>query len=295
MTKRGWVALCAVAALVLVAILARPRLHRSGFPTAEVQVGREAGVFEVPFRLAERLGFFRQEGVSVRIISAPAALRLTPGGTSWPIVGVVGSRPDAFVVSAADDPGFRLAWLAGLPLAYPRGDSALAAWAKSVLSLHEISPASLDPLSPREIELLWTSGHLPYLLADAPTWLRLSPPPAPIRPAAALGASTGPGMAWVLTGHGPEVPRILAALNLALWYLHTHSPQTVASVFRGNRALKALIAVADRYGLYAASTYPTRQDYERSRRLALFDGRSWPPYERAVDRIPAVHALALTP
>lgn len=297
MTKRGWL-LCTVmfgVALASAALWARPRPRRPSVPVVAVEVPRDAGVFRVPFRLAEQLGFFRQEGIAVRLTTDPAALRLVPAGTAWPIIGVVGSRPDAFVVSSIDDPGFRLAWLAGVPLAYPRADGALAAWAKAVLALHGVSPAALDPLSSREIALLWATGHLPYLLADAATWLRLTPPPAPLRPAAALGASTGPAMTWVMAGRRQAAPQVLAALNLSLWYLQNHPPRAVARILKAPRSFQRVIAVAERYHFYAPSTYPTRPDYERTRRLAALLGRAWRPYDRAVDTRPAVSALALTP
>jgi hypothetical protein len=294
MVKRGAVLAALVILALLGLVLARKRPGRPALPTVTIEVPQNAGVFRLPFQIGERLGFFRQAGIAVRLVREKAALRLSPVGSSWPILGVVGSRPDAFVISPVDDPGFRLAWLSGVPVAYPAGQEMLTVWAKAVWTMHNVEPAALDPLSASEIGQLWAMGHLPYLLTDVETWLGLNPPPAAVRPAAALGASTGPIFTWVITGRAPEAPRVLAALNMALWYLANHSPKAAAEVVRAPR-LRRLLAITDRYHLLAPSTYPILLDYERARKLARLVGDAWPPYDRAVDTAPAIQALALTP
>ena len=210
--------------------------------------------------------------------------------------GVVSLGAGAAILAPRADPGFRLAGLNQVPVVYPRESPGLTGLFQGVMALHDISPPWLVPLAESRILTLWKEGLLPYVLANSSLWYRLSRLRRSTRVLAVLAASTGPIPTSVVYGHGPKLPPFLAALNLSLWYLRTHSPATIAK----NIASPALpvaweVAMAQRYHWLAPATMPTRSAYERGRAFWINAGIAWPAYGDGVARRPSLIALTLTP
>lgn len=264
-----------------------------------VKVATSAALAQIPLELAQDLGFFRQQGIAVT--SSPAAdasITIANAGQHWPIVAAIGQGADGFVVGPRADPGFRLAALTDVPIAYPAHDQSLAVLVTAVMTLHGLPKPMLDPLSVKQITRLWRNRHVPYLVANASLWHELLAIDPKAKPLAVLSASTGPIPDWVIYSHSKDLPAFLAAVNLSLWYISTHTPASIVDALSPSQRhpdTRWLITLAERYQWYSPSTVIPKTRYERGQRFWALTGITWPHYIRAVDSAPAVTALSITP
>ncbi len=267
--------------------------------TITVNIGRTGPLAQIPLDLAQSLGLFHQQGIQVLISQHPPSdIVIGPAGRRWPIYGVIGQGINGLVVSPEPDPGFRLAGLEQVPIAYPQSQPSLA-WAfRGLMRTHAVRDTLLEPLGTEAIIRLWQAHHLAYVLVDAALWQRLHRTDPSATLLAVLSASMGPTPTVTVSGQNRSLPQFLAALNLSLWYLTTHRPKNILPLLP--RCLRTpqtrlFIQLAERYQWYAASTVPTRQDYQRGVLFWRTLGVKWPDYYRAVDTRPSLVALSLTP
>ncbi len=275
-------------------------VHRPPSPRMEavvIHIAPSQSLAALCVRLGQNLGFFAQEGIRVVEGSSHRAdIRILPAGSRWPIRGVISLGAEAAIVAPRRDPGFRLAGLNQVPVVYPGEYPTLTGIFEGVMALHDISHPWLVPLAESRILTLWKEGLLPYVLANSSLWYRLLRLRRSARVLAVLAASTGPIPTSVVNGRGPKLPPFLAALNLSLWYLRTHSPATIAkSVSSTGLPVTWEVATAQRYHWLAPASLPTRSTYERGRAFWMNAGIAWPAYRDGVRRHPSLIALTLTP
>jgi hypothetical protein len=270
-------------------------------PLAVVRVhfDSQSALAEIPLAVANRLGLFRQQGITVQAGTADrSAITIGPAGHAWPITGVLTQGLDGLVAAPHADPGFRLAALRQVPIAYTRGDRALAFTFQIVMHQHQIDDYMLEPLDVKEVMTLFTRGHLPYVLVEATLWARLASGQPDAHILAALSAASGPIPSIVVTGSDGALPNFLAALNLSLWYIETEPAVTVWNQLPPRlhtHEILTVLQLADRYQWFSPSTVPDRQRYQRGQALWSALGHPWPSYYRAVNARPALTALSLTP
>jgi hypothetical protein len=276
-----------------------PSAKTSSTPRLSVHIAESSRFAALPVDLSQALGFFRQQGIRLQQTSAHrASLTVGPIGGRWPVVGIVNRGLDGFVLGAVKDPGFRLTALNQVPVAYPKNDPALALAFRALMRIHHVTDFLLEPLTPTHMLRLWQSGHLPYVVANAALryhLLRSDPQGVTL---VVLSATTGPMPSLVVSGRSHVLPQFLAGLNLALWYLETHTPQQVWSILPPRlRTAQSLsfIEEADRHHWFSPTTVPSHRDYDRARAFWQNVGVHWPTYYRAVDMQPSLIALSLTP
>jgi hypothetical protein len=91
---------------------------------------------------------------------------------------------------------------------------------------------------------------------------------------------------------GARLSRLLAGLNLALWYLNTTPPSVAAAQISGRPGDSRLIEIlheARRYHFWPATTFPDEAAFLRRRNVF---NPNWPTYFDAVNPTPARQALA---
>lgn len=265
-----------------------------------IYIAQGQGLARLSVRLGQKLGFFAQQGVRVvEGSSHRATIRILSAGSHWPISGVVSLGAEAAIIAPRADPGFRLAGLNQVPVAFMRERPALAGLFEGIMALHNISHPWLVPLAESRILSLWKQDRLPYVLVSSSLWYHLLHLRPSARVQAVMSASTGPIPTSVVCGHGSKLPAFLAALNLSLWYLRTHSPAVIARSIGGRPSLalplRWEVAQAQRYHWIAPVTLPTLNAYERGRAFWLNVGITWPVYDYGVTRHPSLTALDLTP
>lgn len=286
-----WGLLLALSAVAVGLWLRQPFPAPPPQATVSVTLASRDPFFLLPYLLAERLGSFADLHLAVRqAANAPVQLG-TPLAGPHPVTGYLALYPDLVLVSPEPDPHFRLIQIKELPLAY-QADADVIPWATRVFAQHHVQPRAFEALSTSAILRLWSSGRLPYAVVDLPLLLRLQqqrPQPSVL---AFFGASTGPLPAFTVNGKSTYLDRLLAGMNLSLWYLHTHPANTVAKLLGGAGGLSSaewqqVIRLGLHYRLWPSTTYP---DSARWRRLALF-WQAVPSYPAAVDPNPALAAL----
>lgn len=269
-----------------------PKPHES-LPTVTVHEAAGSALSELPVTVAQKLGFAADEHIHITLTSAAKAEvtvgPLTPDG---PIVGYVTTRPDMLLMSPVPDPHFRLSALNHLPMVYTRTLVSEKAWADAVMARQRITITTWQAMPFSEVTQLWQRHHLPWVLVTLQEALQLRRLDKGSTTLAWLGASTGsvPAMAIRARQTSPQVVQFLKALNLALWYLHTTPPSTIAKALDPTHPKRWAHAVetALHYQYWPATTYPDEASYARSRALL---GPAWPAYQTLVNPLLAGQAL----
>ncbi|NMP21252.1 hypothetical protein [Sulfobacillus harzensis] len=259
---------------------ANPQESQSPYPVLRIHVGDVSRMSQLPLIVAQKLGFFANLHLSVRTTSKAAPVTVSTPGTRWPLVGWVATRPDLMLMAPIPDPHFRLRALSGLPMPYASGVASEMVWAKAVLSHQRTRISAWHPMRFTEIEALWKRHHLPWVMVNLAEAQRLHSIDPKSVTLAWLGASTGPVPAVAVSAEseGPRVSRFLAALNLALWYLRTTPPGTVARSINQPGLSARAIRAALHYQYWPATTYPDAAAYNRARTLLE---AAWPAYGKA--------------
>ncbi len=297
--RHGWAVLTLgvmTAALSACGISFRHAKPQAQTQIITVHVNQSASVSALPFRVAERLGFFTQNRLSV-VPASPsrAEVVIGPAGKNWPIVGYVSIRPDMVLMAPIPDPQFRLAALNHLPMLMSADLAQEKPWLEKIFAAHHATISGWTTLKPRRINALWRLHHLPWVLVTLQEAQHLRALDSKSVVLAWLGASTGPVPSWVVTSKhtGPAVAHFLNALNLALWYLNTTPAANAASDLSSaaNNLIRStwLIKAAQHYQYWPVTTFPNQNTYDRRRAMWNSD---WPAYQTAVNAIPADQALA---
>ncbi|MCY0864749.1 MAG: hypothetical protein OWQ57_07360 [Sulfobacillus sp.] len=250
-------------------------------------------VLTLPIVVADRLGLFAHQHLRVILRPDPAApLSLSWAGSRWPIEGVLAVRPDLVLVSPIPDPHFRLRALRHLPLFLTPAATPEEAWARQVLALHQVVGNDWKVIPKAEVLSLWAQRRLPWVMVPLSEWPALKNRAPDSRILAWIGASTGPLPTVVITGHPArpgQLTTFLAAVNLALWYIHTTPAAQVAQLIGRPTAEEiATIRQADHYGIWPAVTRLDPATYRRGRQ---FWATGWPDYETGVRNHSADAAL----
>lgn len=246
----------------------------------------------LPVRLADALGFFRDNHLAIRWVSAPEAMvRIEPAGTIWPIVGYLAVRPDVVLVGPAPDPQFRLRHLTHLPLLIAASVKPSESLIVHVLALHHAVASTPVTIAWPQIERAWARHGLPWVWVTLPEASQLKAIDPHTVVLSWLGASTGPIPTWTVSARNanPLVSRFLNSLNLALWYLHTNSPENIVQCLSGTASV-GTIRLALRYAYWPPTTFPDLSTYNRAHTWTS----DWRPYSIAVDPLPAYQALAIS-
>ncbi len=268
-----------------------PRKAAPSRPVLKVQVSALSPLSALPLTVAQSLGFFHDQHLSVEFTSHPESIQVTHGLNGKPTVGWLQMRPDMVLLAPVPDPHFRLRALNTLPMPYSRSVETEKGWAEAIFSGHRAHVTDWQAMSFSEIESLWKRHHLPWVLVGLGQAMRLKRLDPHSVILAWLGASTGPVPAVTVLASHPdrsEVVHFLAALNLALWYIHTTPAQTIQHTL-GTAGLSAsAIRAALHYQYWPATTYPDQAAYNRARSWL---SPTWPPYANAVTTKAAVQAL----
>ena len=265
------------------------------YPVIRVHIAPNAGLSELPLTIAQKLGFLAHEHVQVQWRPAnESGVDIGPAGSAWPLVGYLSIRPDLILVAPNPDPAFRLRSLDHLPLAASQATASERSLAEKILAMHHAHLSHWSVMPTNMIEQLWSHHHLPWVLVNLGQAQRLKTIDPSTVVLAWLGASTGPIPNWGITVKRPNIPivQFLSALNLALWYLHTTSPKTLAQKLSGNQpnpVLARLIRKAQRYQYWPLTTLPDAPTYNRRRTMW---NPSWPSFTQAVDTKAARQALS---
>ncbi|CAB1129689.1 conserved protein of unknown function [Candidatus Hydrogenisulfobacillus filiaventi] len=210
-----------------------------------------------------------------------------------PVVGYLSERSGATLLGPAPawELGFRWTALRELPLATAGIDPFTRALLEGVLREHAVRARLVETLPPAAAPRLLRNGHLPWVLVP----LTAIPAFAPARVLTYLGASTGPAPAWVLVGHGPELPAALARINRALTTLRAEPPARVArrvaaAYHEAPAAVTGWVAAGLALGVWPRLTYPFPAPYRRTLEL-LHQAPAVPPLNPA----PAARALEMWP
>lgn len=269
--------------------------RKSEWPTVTVSLSRAGGLATTPFWVAEKLGFFADNHIAVRIANGPHPdVRIAPAGEFWPAVGYIGIRPDLLLVSPMADPSFRLRSLNQLPMVIQKNIAPDRTLADKIFLAHHAQISRWSTASAAVLDQIWKAHHLPWVLVTLGEAIHLTELDPHTSVLAWLGASTGPVPATVITASKPDgkTVRFLDAINLALWYLHTTPPAQVATGVNGRPTdgrLTRLVHQALHLQVWPATTFPDRSTFDRRR--ALWNP-NWPPYDSAVNPGPGRQALA---
>lgn len=267
------------------------------YPVIRVHIAPKAGLSALPVTIAQKLGFFAHEHIRVQWRPAnESVVDIGPAGSSWPIAGYLSTRPDLILVSPTPDPAFRLHSLDHLPLAASPETAPDRNLAEKILAKHYAHLSHWSVMPTHVIEQLWSHHRLPWALVNLVQAQRLKTIDPSTVVLAWLGASTGPIPNWGIAVKQSNMPivRFLSALNLALWYLHTTTPTTLAQELSNNRPnppLAHLVGTAQRYQYWPLTTVPDAPTYNR--RKTMWD-TSWPPFSQGVDGKAAHQALSET-
>ncbi|MCY0908838.1 MAG: hypothetical protein OWR62_10660 [Sulfobacillus thermotolerans] len=256
------------------------------WPTVTVSLNVPSRTLRLPLTIAQNLNLYRDQHIQVRWTHSSSAMihvDWVPG--RWPMAGSIASAPDIFLAAPQADPHFRLRQLSHLPVDYASTLTTNLALINAVMTLNQTRP-DLHPLPWPEIEHLWAQRHLPWVLvtlAQLQTLTKINPHTVTLN---WLGASTGPIPDVTISGRSAHLSQFLAALNIALWYIHTTPAPTLVKVLRpSNPALwNTLIKQGVQHHLWPATTRISAQEYNRGRALYGLEGSiPWPPYYSGVD------------
>ncbi len=256
------------------------------WPTVKVSVNTDSSLLTLPIQIAQNLNFFSREHIRVEIVqNSVASLYVSHSPKVWPLLGNLASKPDLFLIAPAPDPHFRLKALNHLPLCFAANLKSDDPLIRSIMALNQTHPY-LEALSFGQIENLWKKRQLPWAIVDLSQYLRLDQQGPHSVILNWLGASTGQIPMVIIAGRSPNTVEFLRALNLALWYIHTSSPTTIAHVLNSTRQKfwRQQIVMGLHYDVWPPTTYISPQEYNRGRALyGLISQETWPPYYSGVD------------
>lgn len=268
---------------------------KPSYPTVTVHLTSPQSMANVPFYLAKALGLFANQHITVTS-TRHAEITLGPAGHDWPIYGVESVRDEALLVAPQRDPHFRLRALKDLPVPYVKDASIEREFMERVLVHQKVTTTRLEPESWNTIKDLWSRGHLPWALVSMHEWRTLKKLNRRTSVLAFIGASAGPIPSTVVTAanDSPQMAHFLGAMNLALWYLETTPPHTVArdvaeSYGESPHAFLPVLKQALHYGLWPVTTYPEESVYLRGQ--TFWPRHSWPPFAQGVRTESARQAL----
>lgn len=268
-----------------------PHQSSPSLPVLKVQVGSLSPLSALPLTVAQHLGFFQDQHLNVRLTSQPESIQVTHTLNIQPAVGWLSIRPDMVLLAPVPDPHFRLRALNALSMPYSRSVEPEKGWAETIFSRHRAKISDWQPMSFSAIESVWKRHHLPWVLVNLSQAVRLKALDPDSVILAWLGASTGPIPAITVQASHPEssqVTHFLAALNLALWYLHTTPARMIQHTLGTAGPSASAIRAALHYQYWPDTTYPDEAAYNRAR---AWLSPTWPPYPKAVTTKAAVQAL----
>ncbi len=271
-----------------------PSAHRHD-PVLTLHISVPGTLAATPVKVAQTLGFFRQEHLNVHDVAHHAELRVELAGSGWPIDGYLGMRPDVVLVSPIPDPHFRLAALNHLPMVITPAVAAVEPLAVKILTAHHATVSRWSTMPYAQVKSLWKDHHLPWALVSLQQAAELQSIDSGTVILAWLGASTGPIPQVVVAGEAPhaELVHFLRALNLALWYLNTTPAAQVSHILfpspQGAAAVTQVLSAARHYQYWPVTTFPDSQSFQRAR-TDWFP--TWPSYGQAVH--PAAGRQALS-
>ncbi|WP_053961069.1 hypothetical protein [Sulfobacillus thermosulfidooxidans] len=272
-----------------------PKPPQPSWPIVRVSVNVSSPFLALPLYIAQNLHLFQDEHIRVDIVSANhSELMIADTVKSWPVLGSLASRPDMFLVAPAPDPHFRLRVLDRLPVEYADNLHISIPLLQSIMTLNRTHPY-LETVSFRHIQNLWKQRHLPWAIVTLQQFYQLHQQDPHTVILNWLGASTGAIPALTISGHSKDSVQFLRAINLALWYIHTSSPKTIAGILSNpqEKFLPQQIAQGLHYGLWPVTTYISPSEYNRGRALySLSTKDTWPPYYAGVDKDLATQALS---
>ncbi len=259
----------------------------SSFPVVRYALNTSSTLAALPLQVALKLHLFQNERIQPKISArAKANLVVSESNPSWPLIGYLGSRPDLLIISPGPDPHFRLRVLNHLPVVYAANLRPYLGLIHGVMNLNRTDP-SFHSAPFRHLETLWKEHRLPWAMVSLSQYfaLRQKDPHSVILNW--LGASTGPIPVITISGHSTHSVQFLRALNLALWYIHTSSPEQIAHVVGDNPrdlVLTQAIQKAMHFDLWPETTLISPQEYNRGRALYGLGTRDiWPPYFAGVN------------
>jgi hypothetical protein len=188
------------------------------------------------------------------------------------------------LVAPAGDPHFRLQALTHLPVDYRRPLQSAKPLIDSIMILNQAAP-QWNALPWSRIQQLWRQRRLPWTLANLQELDQLRQLDRHSVVLNWLGSSTGSLPTVAVTGHSQYLPQVLAALNIALWYIHTTPPPTVAALVAPSdpAPMDREISQGLHEALWPAVTQISPAEYNRGRALYGLAGTLWPPYYSGTD------------
>lgn len=288
--------LCIVLSCALTACgTARRPSPEVAYPVVTVYVQPSTNLSTLPLQVAQRLGLFAQQHIRVKWVrhQDEATLEVGHAQPPHPIDGLVTQKPDLVLVAPVADPHFRWRSLTHLPVFYAKGAATLEPYLKAVMAAHQVVPEELDALNFSQIMDRWQQKTLPWVVVTLQDYFQLRGAVPHSTVLAFIGASTGSVPVTVITGTSPHALAFVSAVNLALWYLHTTSPESIAQLLRADRPNPFLGSVVKRalhYQYWPTTVVLTPSLYQRGQRLLAPLG-PWPPYTTRVDAKLAEAAL----
>ncbi len=266
------------------------------WPVVSIEISRgPSSTLLLPIQVASRLNLFALQHVRVRWTHSSASVHIGLAQSQWPWAGEIAQRPDFYLVAPVRDPHFRLRALNRLPVDYPPSLQSARPLIDSIMALNQSTP-QLQELPWTELQSLWKHGHLPWAIVNSTELLRLQHIDRQTTVLNWLGSSTGPIPTVAVWGRSPHLPQVLAALNMALWYMHTTPPGTLAPLMSPEdpSAAQRTIRQALHEDLWPPSMRISPAEYNRGRALYGLSGALWPPYFSGVDNVPSSQAFNAT-
>lgn len=270
---------------------------RPAWPTLTVDLNVPSRTLRLPLTVAQNLNLFAGQHIQLRWShspSAPVHVSWTPG--SWPIVGSIAQGPDFYLAAPEPDPHFRLRALNHLPVDYSATLEPARPLIDSIMALNQVRP-DLEPLPWPKVQSLWSRRQLPWAIVTLAQLRELQQKDRRTVILNWLGASTGPIPAVTISGNSPHLAQFLAALNMALWYIHTTPAHTVAAVANPAHAAswRQIVMQGQHNHLWPSSIQVSPQEYNRARALyGLRGSPGWPPYYSGVLNSPSDQAFKAT-
>lgn len=270
------------------------------YPAIKVYVQNFSSIALLPVRIAQDLGFYQSQHVTVQWVSSPssASLWVEGPGLHYPIDGWVTQQPDAILLAPRPDPHFRLRSLAHLPIIYCRGLDTTLPIVSAVLRAHHAIPSSLEPMSESKISSLWADHQLPWAIVSLRMWRKLTREAPSTSVLAWFGASTGAIPVNVISGNSQETLAFMSAVNLGLWYLNTTPAAQIANLLKTSQKNPGLappvIKMAQKHNLWPLTVVLPQSAYQRAV-LLMVPSALWPSYKTSVNTKIAEEALTRLP